>query len=233
MGKAKTSKSSKKNDLNLANLFSNFTKEEQSNIINNILRLGLKSLEIQNNKINEKSETEGKKNKKNVSEEESESESSSDNETITVESSSNDSSTDCSDINIDETNSLKSSNNSSKKSLSTNSTNKSISSQTENNNFNNEFNNNKNFDYTSKFPFRQNITEYMAEFVEKKADMDNFENEIIPFNLATDGTKFVPPILDRIPINSNYQNYSIYPEWWGYDEPTQDNNLPKNCNVKI
>ncbi|ORX85715.1 hypothetical protein BCR32DRAFT_241568 [Anaeromyces robustus] len=89
MGKGKTSK---KNVPNLVDIFSNFSKEEQTNIINNILRLGLKSLENQDNSKNCGCVT--SKKKKIVDE----SYESSDNDTIIIEESSSEESNEISSL---------------------------------------------------------------------------------------------------------------------------------------
>jgi len=148
----------------------------------------------------------------------------SENETITIDNKSEDSnetsfdgnSSDVSNTNYSLDNEKHDNSNSSKLNSKPSSNHKSIRKQTAYKNFYVHNNNN----CTSKYPCGQNISEYMAEYVEKK--IDDFDNENIPINLNSRDKNLIPIVLDRIPINSNYQNYSVYPEWWGYYEPNQN-----------
>jgi len=185
--------------------------------------LGLKSLEKQTERRSQK-----KNNKVNINDI---SENSSDNETVTLETSS-DTSTSSEDINssnsLDLDNSLESelyneSYNSSKSSKSSSIGKSSICQTPINDSYTNRIN-----ECWTKYPFSQNISEYMAEYVEKKINTNDFDNDIIPINLMQDENNSTSVKLDRIPINSNYQNYSVYPDWWGYNEPNNVN----NCSLK-
>jgi len=190
MGKEK---SSTKNTPNLASLFSNFSKEEQSNIINNILHLGLKSLE----KKTQISKDEKSNRRKNI-----ESEESSDNETITIDSKSDNSNEDYIDNNTSYASS--NTNNIEIESFSNNSLcssrKSSKSSTTMKPNINkvpkNEFSSQISNDYISKYPYSQNISEYMSEYVEKRIDYDDIDDDNIPIYLNPDENNQSPVIVN-------------------------------------
>jgi len=190
MGKEKSKKIIRKKPPNLVTLFSNFTKEEQSNIINNILHLGLKSLEEQTVRRSQQ-----KNNNKVIDNDIFDN--SSDNETITLESSSDTSSEDINSSNgLDLDNSLESelyseSHNSSKSTKSSSTKKSSICQTPINDSYTNKINEN-----WTKYPFRQNISEYMAEYVEKKIDTNNFDNDIIPINLMPDENNSTPVVVN-------------------------------------
>jgi len=190
MGKEK---SSTKNTPNLASLFSNFSKEEQSNIIDNILHLGLKSLE----KKTQISKDEKSNRRKNI-----ESEESSDNETITIDSKSDNSNEDYIDNNTSYASS--NTNNIEIESFSNNSLcssrKSSKSSTTMKPNINkvpkNEFSSQISNDYISKYPYSQNISEYMSEYVEKRIDYDDIDDDNIPIYLNPDENNQSPVIVN-------------------------------------
>jgi len=190
MGKEKSKKIIRKKPPNLVTLFSNFTKEEQSNIINNILHLGLKSLEEQTVRRSQQ-----KNNNKVIDNDIFDN--SSDNETITLEGSSDTSSEDINSSNgLDLDNSLESelyseSHNSSKSTKSSSTKKSSICQTPINDSYTNKINEN-----WTKYPFRQNISEYMAEYVEKKIDTNNFDNDIIPINLMPDENNSTPVVVN-------------------------------------
>jgi len=60
----------------------------------------------------------------------------------------------------------------------------------------NEFSSQISNDYISKYPYSQNISEYMSEYVEKRIDYDDIDDDNIPIYLNPDENNQSPVIVN-------------------------------------